>query len=335
MKSQSPRPWRPPIRRNRAPEGVGSRPDTCLYYPYYEIRDQVWVKEALLYWDKVATIVPLDVDPAGFRNPLYRQLADHEVVEAWPVSSWLREQAATRVLQLLDDQRHTALPDGPPFQLNFGKLSGTLLTGLADRGISATKKGLDLEVDFQVGTLVMCTLCHLLGEKTRSRAVTDELELADAYFSVLGPSSRAKHVQEIVSLDMEMSIPDLRDIDLGKWLDFRAEHHADLMVYRDGVNSLARELAGADDESEARAVMDSRQQLLQDLLNRGIWRKLTTSRTITALSVVLGLPTLLIDPAVTALYAGGVASTSLSVKQLLHREVHGLTFVQKLRRKFG
>ena len=181
----------------------------------------------------------------------------------------------------------------------------------------------------------MCTLCHPLGEKTGSRAVTDELDLADAYFSVLGPSTRAKDVQDIVSLDMDMAVPDLQDIDLGKWLDFRAEHRSDLMVYREGVNSLAREIAGAEDETEARAVMDSRQQLLQDLLNRSIWRKLTTKRTVTALSVVLGLPTLLIDPAVTALYAGGVASTSLAVKQLFHREVHGLTFVQKLRGRFG
>jgi len=34
----------------------------CLYYPYYEVRDEMWVKEALLYWETIATIVSKGVE---------------------------------------------------------------------------------------------------------------------------------------------------------------------------------------------------------------------------------------------------------------------------------
>jgi len=61
-----------PVRRPRAPEGVAVPPDVCLYYPHFEVRDENWAKEALLYWETIATIVPLDVDTASFSSQLYR-----------------------------------------------------------------------------------------------------------------------------------------------------------------------------------------------------------------------------------------------------------------------
>jgi hypothetical protein len=33
-------------------------PNQALYYPWIEIRDEQWLKTALLYWDELQTIVP-------------------------------------------------------------------------------------------------------------------------------------------------------------------------------------------------------------------------------------------------------------------------------------
>jgi hypothetical protein len=45
-----------PIRCIRAPGGVTAAGCVSLP-PFYEVRDEAWAKEALLYWDSIATIV--------------------------------------------------------------------------------------------------------------------------------------------------------------------------------------------------------------------------------------------------------------------------------------
>jgi hypothetical protein len=35
----------------------------ALYYPWIDVRDEAWLKTALLYWDSVRTIVPESIDP--------------------------------------------------------------------------------------------------------------------------------------------------------------------------------------------------------------------------------------------------------------------------------
>ena len=37
--------------------------NTILYYPYIKIEDGKWLRNAILYWDKIASIVPsIDYD---------------------------------------------------------------------------------------------------------------------------------------------------------------------------------------------------------------------------------------------------------------------------------
>jgi hypothetical protein len=299
------------------------------------VREEVWVKEALLYWDKVATIVPLDVDPASFRSHLYRTLADRDVIEAWPVSGWVRDEAASRILDLLDSQAHIQLPDGPPFRLNFGKVSQELVRGLTERAFEIKAKGSDVEVEFRVGALVMCILAQQVGERAKSRAVTDDSDLGAAYVSVLGSPERARQLGEIISRDVSVAVPDVRNVDLEKWLDFRSRNQDELRVYRASLNSLAREMAGAEDASEADSVLERRQQELEEFMNRGFLRKLTADRTLSGLSLIVGLPSLFVDPALGFSVITGGISTAITVKQLAHREVHALTFVHSLHRKFG
>jgi hypothetical protein len=323
------------IKRTRVPEGVGPRPDTCLYFPYYEVRDETWAKEALLYWDKVATIVPIDVDPRGFNSPLYRTLSEHAAVEAWPVSYWVRDEAARRILSLIDAGKHADLPDGPAFRLNFGKLSDKLIEGLIEREVEVNRKANDVEVDFRVGALVMCSLAHYLGDQTESRPVTDDPALGEAYISVLDASTRSRTIEGLIKRDLDMAVPAIRDIELASWLEFRSKHKRELVEYRASLEGLAREVAGAESPSEADDVIARRKEDLEQALHRGFWKKLTTHRSLSRLSLVIGLPSMAIDAHIGLPLASSVAGAVITVGQLLRRQVHGLTFVQRLHTKFG
>lgn len=324
-----------PVRRPRAPEGVAVRPNLCLYYPYYEVRDETWAKEALLYWETIATIVPLDVDTAGFTSLLYRDLADAGAVEPWGVSRDARERAAGVILQLLDAGHADAFPEGEPFTLNFGKLTRSLIAGLKERGVDATATGQDVLVDFRVGSLVMCVLAHVLADAMKTRPLTDHPQLGEAYLNVMGASPRASNAVRIIAQDLDVAVPDLRDVDLRAWLAFRDKHRRELMVYRESVTSLARELAGAEDEDEALSVFAARRAAVEGYLEgkKGFFKRLTSSTTLSAVSLLLGLPSF-VDPGVVEVVTG-TASSAIGVKQLLKREVHQLSFVQKLARKWG
>ncbi len=324
-----------PVRRPRAPEGVAVRPDVCLYYPHFEVRDENWAKEALLYWETIATIVPLDVDTASFSSQLYRDLADAGAVEPWGVSRDARERATDVILQLLDAGYADAFPEGEPFTLNFGKLTRSLIAGLKERGVDARATGQDVLVDFRVGSLVMCVLAHVLADAMKTRPLTDHPQLGETYLNVMGASPRGSNTVTIIAQDIALAIPDLRDVDLRAWLAFRDKHRRELTEYRESVTSLAREAAGAEDEDEALSVFEARRATIERYLEskKGFFKRLTASTTLSAVSLLLGLPSL-VDPGVIEVVTG-TASPAIGVKQLMKREVHQLSFVQKLSQKWG
>ena len=46
---------------------------TILYYPYINIQDGTWLRNAILYWDEVSSIVPYDNYPDLSPELLYLQ----------------------------------------------------------------------------------------------------------------------------------------------------------------------------------------------------------------------------------------------------------------------
>jgi hypothetical protein len=66
-----------PVRSPRSPGGLKAGPNNLSLQPVLaDSGTRRGVKEALLYWEISATIVPLDVDTAGFTYPLYQDLAE-------------------------------------------------------------------------------------------------------------------------------------------------------------------------------------------------------------------------------------------------------------------
>lgn len=63
---------------------------SALYYPFIDIKDQCWLRSAVLCWVKIRTIVP-----EGYRDPyasdLARHLSDEGVLVPVRVSSNMDE----------------------------------------------------------------------------------------------------------------------------------------------------------------------------------------------------------------------------------------------------
>lgn len=69
----------------------------ALYYPWIEIKDEGWLKNAMLYWDKIQTIVPESI-PHPYKNRTSREFFDEGLLIPFHVESSMQE-----IVELTDD----------------------------------------------------------------------------------------------------------------------------------------------------------------------------------------------------------------------------------------
>ena len=73
-----------------------------LYYPYFHIRDERWLKTAALYWRKIIRVIPEDYPTANDTDTVRALIDELEFVDRQPPG--LSVQAvAPRFVELLDD----------------------------------------------------------------------------------------------------------------------------------------------------------------------------------------------------------------------------------------
>lgn len=80
----------------------------ALYYPWIDIKDEGWLKNAILYWDHIQTIVPESVDnPYTTRTAL--KLVDENLLSPYYVGSEIREieELTSDVLKYLESSEGT------------------------------------------------------------------------------------------------------------------------------------------------------------------------------------------------------------------------------------
>jgi hypothetical protein len=119
--------------------------DTALYFPYVRVPQTPWFTQVLLYWDRVASIVPdsLRAKPDAL-DPYMRELKRERLLEYVRPDSELWETAETftsAFLKLLE-----GLPIPPEGErrftrLHISKLPGHLFDELHSRGLAKDRGG--------------------------------------------------------------------------------------------------------------------------------------------------------------------------------------------------
>lgn len=276
------------IRTPRAPSGVGVQQDTCLYYPFFSVRDEIWLKQVLVWWDRIAIIVPIDVPLDRVADERLRALAEAGAIQAWPVDMAAREKAARVAVELIDQGKLAAFPKGEPFELHFGKVTNQLVEELKRRDQIVDLSGGNVVVPGNTGFLVMTILAHVLAEKTKAWPLTDERELANAYVAIARREGAGGGAVAVVEADLQLMIPKLESVDLVDWLRFREDHRAELETYRKSVKQLARDVSRAADHDAAQEIIADRREQVEGEIeaNKSIFKKLTSETALAALTLV-------------------------------------------------
>lgn len=308
----------------------------CLYYPNFGVPDELWAKEALLLWDFIATIIPRGVDltQVAKKYPLFQELTESGALRPWAVEMQVREKAGELALNLIDTKQFEILPETDPFALNFGKLTDQFANQLDERGLVLEKRASEVVVEGRVGLLVMMILAHVLEEGTQAAPVTDAEDLGRAYVSVLHHVDGAAGLESrrVVQHDLQFLMPDLANVELGKWLRFRRKYASELIEYRRSVNLAAGEIEKSNDEDQAVEILANRLQDLQRQVEErtSIFRKLTTAVQESGIVVVADLGAIGLASPTLKGAVGGLLSSAGIIAHEFRKELHRTTFVQRL-----
>lgn len=166
-----------------------------LYYPTISIPDPSWLPKALLYWDSVATIAPVEYleDPSRF-SPLTRALLREELIdvvnpeeyaythytEFASFFDWALRNADSFTLESHMPGRGPIIP----YELHVGKLSYQFGNELVRANLAQRVDDEWFLVDHKFGESFMTFLAILIGQETDRDPVTDRFTGVSSLFYV-------------------------------------------------------------------------------------------------------------------------------------------------------
>ena len=270
---------------------------SALYYPYIDIRDPVWLRAALLFWDKLHTIVPSKIekpyesadsdicskegylspvrcgDHLGVIDELSKRTVDLLNVDSLPVP--VNVQTARSEPNLTELLR--AFRSGTRSQLHRDKLGRSLLhpeklsyqlREVFERAKTA-KNGDWLLVNESFSDIYMAALALLLADKTDLSPVTSSSSNhGSAIISMLAGSAPTDDTRKgaLVSLTMKGLVVDPKT-KIDKILKFKRKRNDQLIEFSTKLDDLKKKLEGAADlrEMEEKATRVYRTQIHRGL----------------------------------------------------------------------
>lgn len=241
--------------------------NNALYFPYIDVPSTTWTTQAILYWDRLASIVPMDhlYDPDQM-DELTRDLLAEGLVEAIVPGMHLHqarkfdecfiEFVETRVLPLR--RRKTPRTTPLPVTRIHAEKMGQIPDFLVDSGLARRLDWAWYEIDKPLANQFMAYLATVLGAlpDVNATPITDKALFAAA----LGARRPALNwdgdlhtfkAREVV-LNSLLPIPD-GPIDFGKLIRFKERHGHLLPSLRSKIEAHCAYIALLQ-EPEARAV---------------------------------------------------------------------------------
>lgn len=232
----------------------------ALYFPYIDVPTNRWTTQAILYWDRLKSIVPFEqLHDRSNTSPLTNALVDAQLLDCVAPALMLHQvdRFDRRFMEHLE-----ALPaaqlrslsrfrDGqsPGSRLHVEKL-GHLYDYFVDRGFARETGNYPwLEVHPEVGRQFMFYLAGVLAAlpEINATAMTDRVR------HVVGPTARIERLQGLdedvhahkarqVLLRALLPVPD-EVPDVKKLLRFKEKHHDKLPRARQFVERMVQEIA--------------------------------------------------------------------------------------------
>lgn len=234
--------------------------DNLLYYPYINLPKTDWTARALLYYNRIGSIVPqqYNYEPENY-DPHMRELINSELVipidpmrvldNPWEVSNPFFEYMESPRFNLRSRQRyfrrngygaiHVDKFTYNGDRINTGKLDGEIFYRLSEMGLAARLDHNWYIVERRTANELMTFLADVLGGKLHYQPTTDKMH--NLYYSIAGKDKTNKdyrlrivenNKRELILKDL---IPYPQEIDVFNLRRFKDKHQFLLESFRNRV----------------------------------------------------------------------------------------------------
>ena len=240
---------------------------TILYYPTINIQDGAWLRNAILYWDKVSSIVPYENYPdfspeilylqrLGVYKPVYPQdLFASEFAEDFRKSivkriSAYEARANKNEMQTCRVRMHKKKIYAPALRdlIHYGKLSPQLLDYLENKSyINDLGANGWMEIDGKIAQIYMRTLAEY-----SIKCSEEDIVLGTDTFTrsreIYPPSrNRADLRAQCCKINIEKCLPQPSlDVSFEDILEFKGKRKDELIAFRAHIRELERNIYFAD-----------------------------------------------------------------------------------------
>ena len=331
----------------------------CYPAPYWHMPEGGWVKSLLLFFDKVAILLPDYMYGRHHRaDPVLAEpLEDQGLLEVLEPTRWIDHEMATKLAEavsgLLADGVFDGLPRDVPFhelsqsRMGYGadvELAESLVAELQARGLARpSEDGVSVPLQPTVRTTILVILAQLAraGGHRHNLSVHPATNNGHALRDLLDTLSmdRMPSRDRVIAFDLEPVSFDLESVPLEDLLQFRAEHRAAHRAYMRDLRGFMAELADVDLPAAREALLLERRQELADAaheLQRSTRKALGKNLPSwslgiagTAWSAATG------DPIGTVLGAAGLVPGVLGARVGRSDKVTAYSYLYRVERAFG
>lgn len=236
--------------------------DNALYFPYISVPNEKWTLNTLLYWDKVASITPMDhTHNPEQMTPFMRELLQQGLIrQIFPAEHIHKIMGFEKYFIKMISKRLTSqsriLSGNQPRSLIHVEKLGDIPHFLVERGLAEKVNSSWYNIDTWVANLFMSYLATCLSylDDINAVPVTNKVKFASIY-GTLTPSGRnatKKHYvksRDVILREL-LPVPDEK-VCLDKLLRFKDDHGHLLPALRRKVEAHCATIASLD-SSESR-----------------------------------------------------------------------------------
>ncbi|HHT9131760.1 MAG TPA: DUF6236 family protein [Candidatus Tripitaka californicus] len=286
---------------------------SALYYPYIQISDNLWLRRAILYWDRISPIVPWEVEKEIPQKHVSRELKSYGVLDFINPEDILEGQEGQKLsesfLKIIDSKEFT-LKIGPPEKRRYDckihrdKFADGLLDKLRDKDLF--KEGGPWQfLETNTGRVYMGFLASYLANHLRLEPITDSTDYQKGFLqSHLTPSDKSTTVS--ASLVLEELLPAPKEaVPVKKLLKFKEKHERELLAFRRVTRDTIESIRPLTEERQREKIESVKDEIKEQCLV--LSRKLKENRIETFLNC------LLVPFKISMSDVGAIGATTISV----------------------
>jgi len=250
----------------------------ALYYPYIHLTDEVWLKHAFLFWDKISRIVPHSFEPQDSEDIIRIKQETNFLEDYCPEKLIIRDtfrsfseslekyindnlkyknkvrresQSKGKYELLLKEREFKTIQNGS--YIHIEKMDSELIEKLSKLGLAIPGDNEWtgwIKIDNMVGQSYMTYLAKSISSEKSIPMVTDTEE----FYSSQGVYQEGRYEnrfkEELGYLLMDMVVPkEINNITMEQLIKLRTKYNDQRMAFFDEINKISTTLPSIDNQS--------------------------------------------------------------------------------------